>query len=50
MADIAHNLDESDLSILADVVAYDAVSYAPRNDQIDKRMRPLFQREDLAPH
>jgi uncharacterized protein len=48
VADIAHDLEESDLSIFADVIAYDAITHAPLKAQIDKWMQPLFRREELA--
>ena len=48
IADIAHDLDESDLSIFADVIAYDAVTHAPLKAQIDTWMRPLFRKDELA--
>lgn len=40
-------LDESDLSIFADVVAYEGVEHPPLRAQIDHWMRPLFTRDDL---
>jgi uncharacterized protein len=48
LARIAHDLDESDLSIFADILAYDAITHAPLKAQIDKWMKPLFQRDELA--
>ena len=48
VADIAHDLDESDLSIFAGVIAYDAITHAPLKAQVDKWMQPLFRRDDLA--
>lgn len=47
IADIAHTLDESDLSIFADVIAYDGIGHTTLKAQIDRWMRPLFQRDDL---
>jgi uncharacterized protein len=47
IADIAHDLDESDLSIFADVIAYERIGYAPLKAQIDRWMQPLFRRDEL---
>ncbi len=49
--DISHiksSLDESDLSIFADVVAYDDIRHAPLRAEIDTWMKPLFRKADLA--
>jgi predicted nucleotidyltransferase len=48
IAEIIHDLDESDLSIFADVIAYEGVSHAPLKAQIDKWMRPLFMQSELT--
>jgi uncharacterized protein len=50
-ADIARmriDLDESDLSIFADVTAYDAIAHPRLREQIDQWMKPLFRRHDLV--
>jgi uncharacterized protein len=41
------SLDESDLSIFADVVAYNLVTHVKLREQIDKWANPLFTRADL---
>jgi uncharacterized protein len=41
------NLDESDLSIFADVVAYEKIAQTSLREQIDKWMKPLFHRQEL---
>lgn len=41
------NLDESDLSIFADVVAYEKIAQSSLREQIDKWMKPLFHRQEL---
>lgn len=41
------DLEESDLSIFADVVDYAEITHAPLKSQIDHWMRPLFTRHDL---
>ncbi len=48
VADIAHDLDESDLSIFAGVIAYDTITHAPLKAQIDKWMQTLFRRDELV--
>jgi uncharacterized protein len=47
LAMIADDLDESDLSIFADVLDYEAVTHEPLKAEIDKWGRPLFSRADL---
>ena len=47
IAEIANRLEESDLSIFADVVAYESVSHTALKSQIDQWVRPLFRRTDL---
>lgn len=47
IAEITSRLEESDLSIFADVVAYESVSHKALKLQIDQWMRPLFERVDL---
>lgn len=49
-ADLAHirtDLDESDLSIFADVIAYDNIVHPKLRQQIDKWMKPLFDQQEL---
>ena len=43
-----NDLEDSDLSIFSNVTAYNAISYPPLKEQIDKWMRPLFERAELA--
>lgn len=47
IAEIANRLEESDLSIFADVISYQSVSHEALKSQIDQWMRPLFARSDL---
>jgi uncharacterized protein len=47
IATIRTNLEDSDLSIFADVVAYDGIKHAKLREQIDKWAKPLFTRADL---
>ena len=42
-----HDLEDSDLSIFADVIAYDRIEHAKLREQIDKWAKPLFDRADL---
>ena len=46
-ADIRTALEDSDLSIFADVVAYDGIGHDALRAQIDHWMKPLFARDDL---
>jgi predicted nucleotidyltransferase len=46
-AAIRSALEESDLSVFADVVAYDLIEHQPLKAQIDHWMRTLFTRADL---
>ncbi len=41
------SLEESDLSIFADVIAYDRIAHPKLREQIDKWAKPLFTRADL---
>ena len=47
LADMRHHLEDSDLSIFADVIAYDHIKHANLREQIDKWAKPLFTRADL---
>jgi uncharacterized protein len=47
LSDMRHDLEESDLSIFADVIAYDRIKHAKLREQIDKWAKPLFHRADL---
>ena len=42
-------LEESDLSIFADVHRYEAIDYPPLKAEIDRWATPLFAREELRP-
>lgn len=41
------DLEDSDLSIFADVTAYEAIVHPALKQEIDDWMQPLFSREDL---
>ena len=47
-AAVREALEESDLSIFADVVAYERIDHAPLRAQIDYWMRPLFTKAELT--
>lgn len=47
IAAIRMGLEESDLSVFADVIAYDRIKHAKLREQIDKWAKPLFTRADL---
>lgn len=41
------DLEESELSIFADLVDYDGIAYLPLKSEIDRWMLPLFTTDDL---
>lgn len=45
---VTSDLQESDLSIFADVIAYDRIEHPPLKQQVDRWMKPLFSRSDLV--
>ena len=47
VADMRSALEESDLSIFADVTGYDRIEHAPLREQIDYWMQPLFAKHAL---
>ena len=47
IAAITNDLEESALSVFADVVAYGHVTHAGLKAEIDRIALPLFQRDDL---
>ena len=47
LSDMRHDLEDSDLSIFADVIAYDRIEHPKLREQIDKWAKPLFDRADL---
>lgn len=49
LAAIRTDLEESELSIFADVIAIDTVSHAPLRADIARWAKPLFDRPDLVP-
>ncbi len=47
LSEMRMSLEESDLSIFADVVAYECIKHPKLREQIDKWAKPLFHRADL---
>jgi uncharacterized protein len=47
IATMRMSLEDSDLSIFADVIAYDRIKHAKLREQIDRWAKPLFTRADL---
>ncbi len=47
VARLREALEESDLSIFADVHSYEEIDHAPLKAEIDRWAKPLFAREEL---
>lgn len=47
LAAMRSDLEESDLSIFADVIDYGKIEHRPLKAQVDHWMKPLFTRHDL---
>lgn len=47
IATMASDLEDSALSIFADIVAYDLITHEGLKRQIDRFAKPLFRHEDL---
>jgi uncharacterized protein len=47
ISQLRQDLDESDLSIFADIVGYEGVKHTALREQIDKTVQPLFNHAEL---